>query len=108
MAGCQNSSNIQSRGFRSNQKEKLMNKLFRFIVIAAFIPPFLFSCSRQGIQWQPVGYPMLTPGEKLGQMVITTGVNHAFPLWSFCLPTVENDHLIVVDCGKLSFTELGI
>src|SRR5215216_6558163 len=88
-----------------------MNKLFRFLLLAAALPPFLFMCSTRGIQWQPFDQSVsdsLNPGEKIGEMVITTGVEDAMPLWPFCVPTIENNHLIVVDCGETSYTKLAI
>lgn len=84
-----------------------MNKLLKFLMIATFIPPFLFTCTQQGIEWHSVGksftYPMLQPGEKIDEMVITTGIEDSFPLWRLCLPTKENEHFISVDCGEVSF-----
>src|ERR1044072_5592637 len=89
-----------------------MNKLFNFMIIAAFIPPFLFGCSSQAIQWQPVSQSltpqMIEPGEKIEDMVITTGVEDAVPLWSFCLPTVINEHEIAVNCREVAFSKLAI
>jgi hypothetical protein len=75
-------------------------------MVATFIPPFLFTCTQQGIEWHSVGksfkYPMLQPGEKIGDMAITTGVEDAFPLSAICSATKVNDHSIRVDCGELS------
>jgi len=83
-----------------------MNKLLKFLMVATFIPPFLFTCTQQGIEWHSVGksftYPMLEPGEKIEDMVITTGVEDAFPLWGICSATRENDHSIRVDCREVS------
>jgi hypothetical protein len=83
-----------------------MNKLLKFLMIATFIPPFLFACTQQGIEFHTVGksfmYPMLQPGEKIADMAITTGVEDAFPLSAICSATKENDHSIRVDCGELS------
>jgi hypothetical protein len=83
-----------------------MNKLLKFLIIATFIPPFLFTCTQQGIGGDTVGksftYPMLQPGEKIEEMVLTTGVEDAFPLSSICLPTKENDHSIRADCREVS------
>ena len=83
-----------------------MNKLLRFLIVATFISPFLFACTQQGIEWHTVGksftYPMLQPGDKIDDMAITTGPEHAYPLSAFCSATKENDHSIRVDCGELS------
>jgi hypothetical protein len=51
---------------------------------------------------------MLKPGEQIEDMVITTGVEEAMPLWPFCLPTIKDDHSIIVDCSEVSFSKLGI
>jgi hypothetical protein len=84
-----------------------MNKLSRFLVVAIAISSFLVAFNQREIERHFSGRylsnPMLKPGEKIDDMVITTGVEHAFPLSAFCSPTKENDHLIRVDCGELSF-----
>jgi hypothetical protein len=94
------------------RKENQMNKFLRFFLVAAFIPSSLAGCSRPGIQVQtvrrPMAYTVLKPGEKVSDMVITTGAENASPLWAFCSPTIENDHLITADCGELSYSELAI
>jgi hypothetical protein len=83
-----------------------MNKLSRFLVFATTISAFLFAFSQQGIERhfsaKSLTYPLLKPGEKIDDMVITSGVEHAFPLSAFCSPSKENDHSIRVDCGELS------
>src|SRR5215211_3039728 len=83
-----------------------MNKLSRFLVIATAISSFLFVFSQEEIERHFSGsfstYPMLKPGEKIADMVITTGVERAYPLSAFCSATKENDHSIRVDCGELS------
>lgn len=89
-----------------------MNKFLSILVIALIIPPPLFSCTQQGIElntWgNPFIYPMLEPGDKIVDMVITTGVEDAFPLWSICTPKKVDDHLIMADCGELSYDNLAI
>ena len=89
-----------------------MNTLYRLLTLAAFISPFVVSCGRQGIQLQtierPMAYTVLKPGEKMNDMVLTTGAENATPLWAFCSPTIENEHLITADCGELSYSELAI
>ena len=83
-----------------------MNKLSRFLVVAIAISAFLFVFRQEEIERHFSGTfltdPMLQPGEKIDDMVITTGVEHAYPLSAFCSPTKENDHSIRVDCGELS------
>jgi hypothetical protein len=48
------------------------------------------------------------PGDRISTMSLTTGVSDAAPLWSFCLPTIENDHLISVRCRELDYRKLAI
>jgi len=83
-----------------------MNKLSRFLVIATAMSSFLFAFSQREIQSNLSGRfstdPMLKPGEKIDDMVITSGIEDAYPLSAFCSPTKENDHSIRVDCGELS------
>lgn len=83
-----------------------MNKLSRFLVIAIAISSFLVAFSGRAIERHFSGrdlmYPMLKPGEKIDDMVITSGVEHAYPLSAFCSATKENDHSIRVDCGELA------
>ena len=83
-----------------------MNKLSRFLVVAIAISSFLVAFNQRGIgsyfSGRDLTDPMLKPGEKIDDMVITTGVEHAYPLSDFCSATRENDHSIRVDCGELS------
>jgi hypothetical protein len=51
---------------------------------------------------------MLEPGNKINDMIITTGAEVAFPLWALCLPTVENKNLITVDCPEVPYSTLAI
>lgn len=89
-----------------------MNKFLSILVIALIIPPPLFSCTQRGIEWNTFGtsftYPMLQPGDKISDMVITTGIEDAFPLWAVCSPKKVNDHSIIADCGELSYDNLAI
>jgi len=84
-----------------------MNKFSRFLVFATVVSAFLFVFSQGEIERHFSGgfltYPMLQPGEKIDDMVITTGVKNAYPLSAFCSATKENDHSIRVDCGELAF-----
>ena len=83
-----------------------MNKLSRFLVVATAISSFLFAFNQREIESNiSAGYftdAMLKPGEKIDDMVITSGIEDAYPLSAFCSPTKENDHSIRVDCGELS------
>jgi len=84
-----------------------MNKLSKFLVVAIAVSAFLVAFSQREIVRNLSGrflrYPMLQPGEKINDMVITTGVEDAYPLSAFCSATKENDHSIRVDCGELTF-----
>jgi hypothetical protein len=83
-----------------------MNKLSRFLVVATALASFLFAFNQREIAKQFPGRiltdPMLKPGEKIDDMVITSGIEDAYPLSAFCSPTKENDHSIRVDCDELS------
>jgi hypothetical protein len=83
-----------------------MNKLSRFLVAAIAISSFLVAFSQREIERHFSGRfltdPMLKPGEKIDDMVITSGVKDAFPLSAFCSSTKENEHSIRVDCGELA------
>lgn len=89
-----------------------MNKFLSILVVAMIIPPYLFSCTQQGITWNTWGnsftYPMLKPGDVIVDMVITTGVENAFPLWAVCAPKKVDDRSIIADCGDLSYDNLAI
>jgi len=84
-----------------------MKKLSKFLVLAIAVSSFLVAFSQRGIESPFSGrfltYPMLQPGEKIDDMVITSGIEDAYPLSAFCSPTKENDHSIRVDCRELSF-----
>jgi hypothetical protein len=94
------------------RKENLMNKLLKIFILVTALLPLLLACGKTGARSQlfeqSITYPMLQPGGKIEEMVITTGVEDAIPLWSFCLPTIENNHRITVDCGELPFAKLAI
>jgi hypothetical protein len=89
-----------------------MYKLSRYFVAAVALSVFLFAFSQPKIEmYLPGGFftdPMLKPGEMIGDMVLTTGVENAVPFWILCSSTKENDHSIRVDCGELSYAELAI
>jgi hypothetical protein len=89
-----------------------MYMLSRFLAAATALSVFFFAFSQPEIGgYLPGGFlndPMLTPGEMIGDMVLTTGVKNAVPFWILCSNTKENDHSIRVDCGELSYAELAI
>lgn len=82
-----------------------MNTLSRFLVAATALSAFFFVFRQEEIERHFSGrfltYPLLQPGEKIGDMTITTGVEDAFPLSAICSATKENDYSIRVDCGEL-------
>ena len=90
-----------------------MNKLSRLLVFAIAASTFLFANSQRGIgsyfYERDLSFPVLEPGEKIDDMVITTGIENAFPLWRLCSPKKANDHSISADCGEVSVcTNLAI
>lgn len=89
-----------------------MNRVFGFLVLMTAISPLFFACSREIVEWQiprqSASHSMLKPGEKIDDMTITTGVEDAVPLWSFCLPTIESEYMIRVDCRELNYPRLAI
>lgn len=84
-----------------------MNTLSRLLVVATALSSLLFAFNQREIAKQFPGRfstdPMLQPGEKVDDMVITSAIEDAYPLSAFCSPTKENDHSIRVDCRELSF-----
>jgi len=89
-----------------------MKKFSRFLVLVLAASSFLFTFSQQGIEKFFSGmertYLILQPGDKINDMVITTGVENAFPLWAVCAPKKVNDYSIMADCGQLSYNNLVI
>ena len=89
-----------------------MSKLFKSLILAGMFAFIITACGKSIIRAQSFGqsmaYPMLDPGDTIGSMIVTTGVDESVPLWAFCLPTVESDRLITVECREMSFPELAI
>ena len=89
-----------------------MNTHYKVWILVAICLLSLLGCSSAGTgsraERLPVAKVMLKPGDKIGDMVVTSGVKRAFPLWSYCLPIVENEHRIIVNCSEVSFDQLGI
>ena len=89
-----------------------MNKLSRFLVIAIVASSFLFAFSQRGSGSYKSGRyftdSLLEPGDEIVDMVITTGVKNAFPLWAVCAPKKVDDYSIKADCGDLSYDNLAI
>ena len=89
-----------------------MNMLSRIFVLAIATSSLLFPFSQLGIgshlSKRDLAYPRLKPGEKIGEMIITTGAEDAFPLWSICGPIRVTGNSIKADCGELSHEKLVI
>lgn len=89
-----------------------MNKLFRFFMLAVFIPPSLFACGEDGIQWQSfkqsTTYALIEPGDTIDNMVVTTGADDAPPLWAFCSKSLEGKGSYILDCRAPALASLGI
>ena len=88
-----------------------MNNLLKVFSLAV-VSLFIFACGipgrpRSAAQLSSVP-PMIEPGDKIDNMVVTTGAEDATPLWAFCQPTMNNDHLIMLACGEVSFSRLAI
>lgn len=82
-----------------------MNKLSRLLILAMTASAFLFAFNQREIGSylsERYSFSMLKPGEKVNDMVITSGVKDAYPLSAFYTPVKENGHFIRVDCGDLS------
>lgn len=84
-----------------------MNRLFNITFLLILGALFATACGGQVSRVQSVRpaatYPMLKPGDRIDEMNITTGADEAVPLWAFCLPTVESDHRIMVNCSGISY-----
>jgi hypothetical protein len=83
-----------------------MINISRFLVIVTVLSASLFAFTQREIERRFSGTfltgSMLQPGETVDDMVITTGAEDAYPLWSLCSSTKENDHSIRVDCRELA------
>lgn len=64
-------------------------------VIAAVVG--LAAClGQKATQFHPNS--MLRPGDQIDGMILTTGAADAPPLWAFCSPTPENQHVTKTEC----------
>lgn len=83
-----------------------MSRLFKITFLLFLGALFATACEGQVFPVQPVRpaviYPMLKPGDRIDEMNITTGADQAVPLWAFCLPIVESDRRIMVNCSEIS------
>jgi hypothetical protein len=89
-----------------------MKKLFRFFMLAALIPPFLFACGADGLHWQSLKqsatHARIEPGDTIDSMVVTTGADDAPPLWAFCSNSPEGKGSYILDCRTPALASLGI
>lgn len=89
-----------------------MSKLFKSLITSGVLAFVIMACGKPMIQTQSLGqsiaYPRLEPGDTIGSMIVTTGVDEAVPLWPFCMPTAVNGRLITVECREMSFPKLAI
>ena len=89
-----------------------MNKLFRIIGLLAVIASSVTMFDKLLFQAQPVAEssssPMLKPGDRIDDMLITTGAGTAPPLWAFCSSTQASDSLTTVDCHVPLLPKLAI
>ena len=89
-----------------------MNKLFKISILVAILPLLLLACSEQGARSQlleqSISYPMLKPGETIGGIVITKGIEDATPLWAFCSPGQHSGNTMSSSCNVPILPRLGI
>ena len=116
MEVCQNVVKRETRAFRTRlvvvRKDSLMNKLFSLFLLTVLIPSFLFVWGEGGIQSHAFGQSitdaMIEPGDSIGSMVVTTGVEHAPPLGAFCSSSPEGEGSYILDCRAPALASLGI
>ena len=51
---------------------------------------------------------ILEPGSQIDEMIITTGVDDAIPLWAICSRSLETEHHIQVACLDAAYPRLAI
>ena len=89
-----------------------MNKLFRFFVLLVLIPLFLFAYGADRLQWPLLAQSptdrMIGPGDKIDNMILTTGADEAPPLWAFCSRSAEGEGRHILDCRTPVLASLGI
>lgn len=115
MEVCQNVVKCEARAFRTRiviRKDNLMNTLFRLFVLTVLIPSFFFVWSEGRAQPQSfepsTADGMIEPGDQIGTMVVTTGVEHAPPLGAFCSSSREGAGSYILDCRAPALASLGI
>lgn len=83
-------------------------KRFNLMLILLLLPFLTSACRGLFSREQPDHLPVLEPGSEIDNMVITTGVEDAVPLWAYCHCTSESDKQITVACPELSYPKLAI
>lgn len=76
--------------------------LYQVFRIKVFVPltvvvAWLAACLGQNSTQLPPD-PVLEPGDQIDGMVLTTGAADAPPLWAFCSPVQENQHVTKTHC----------
>lgn len=89
-----------------------MKKLSRILIVALAISAFLLACSPRGtiadLPGRQRSNPMLQPGDMIGDMLVTTGVEQALPLWNICSSTAQTEYAIHMNCGELPSANIAI
>jgi len=67
----------------------------------------LAACVGQNATPSPLN-PILNPGDQIDSMILTTGAADAPPLWAFCSPPQENQHVTKTDCRVPPLPKLAI
>lgn len=73
---------------------------------------FLLACSPRasagGMLGRAGSNPMLQPGDMIGDMLVTTDVEQALPLWNICSSTAQTEYAIHMNCGELPSANIAI
>jgi hypothetical protein len=94
------------------KRRKTMKTNFRIIFVLSIGVLLVSACS--GLVAQAKGSdpanskPLLGPGSKLGNMVITKGADDAVPLSAFCYRTSESENEITLNCLEASSPRLAV
>lgn len=82
-----------------------MNKIL-LVAFNVLMISVLITC--QSVVELSTDISMLKPGDKVGDMVITTGAAKAPPLWAFCATPQEYNDTITLDCEVPPLPKLAI
>ena len=72
-----------------------------FLIFSVLVAICLSSCSSDAA-------PELRPGDKIGDMLLTTGAAKAVPLRYFCLPGKEINGVMAVECNPPRLSRISI